>query len=262
MEDAGGGEHDRTDGVGEPWRTGVLDRTFPDPGLDPFEVGDARQAVAATEEEPDYKLRGEDRQQRPPVEEKCDERKRADHGLVEAGSPRVDYFCVSVGIGCPQTSAVRAVMVEPDGGDATGSSGRSSGIRGGLRRGANRASGWCVSGAPATEPGVRVDHPEVGTPPLRSHRGDVSQSGGGCLALAPVQTTIQPRSRSRIEASRSTSAPKARRGTLPVSLNQEILTLVTVQFPGAADHTLSIRRPERSSRSACSRRVGVPVGIT
>ena len=93
------GQEDRADDVREAGRARVLERPLAEARLHELEVGDARQAVAASEDEADDQLRAEEREQEPPAGEHGDERQDPDRRLVEARRPRVDHVGVAVRVG-------------------------------------------------------------------------------------------------------------------------------------------------------------------
>ena len=94
----GQGQDDQADRVREPRRAGVLELALAEPRLDELEVGDAGQAPAPAEREPQRELEREQAEQRPPAGQDRDQREGADRGLVEPRRAGVDHVQIAVGV--------------------------------------------------------------------------------------------------------------------------------------------------------------------
>ena len=75
----GRGEHGEADHVRDARRARVLERPLAEARLDQLEVGEARQAPAAAEREPERELEREQREQPPPAGRDRDDREHPDH---------------------------------------------------------------------------------------------------------------------------------------------------------------------------------------
>ena len=93
------GQDDGPDDVRGPGRPRVLERPFAQPWLDELEVGEAREAPAAAERQPDDELQREHGEQPPRADGDRDEREDPDRRLVEARRAGVDHRRVDVWIG-------------------------------------------------------------------------------------------------------------------------------------------------------------------
>jgi hypothetical protein len=96
MRQRGGSKDYRADRVREARRTRVFDRALAEHGLDELEVGKAGEAEPPPEEQTDSKLARQDGEERPPVDEKRDERERPDRGLVEARRASIDDVEIAI----------------------------------------------------------------------------------------------------------------------------------------------------------------------
>ena len=92
-------EDDEADHVREPGWARVLEASLAEPGLDQLEVGDAGEAPAAAECQPERELQREERQEPPPAGRDGEQRDQAHHDLVDAWRTLVDQLRVAVGIG-------------------------------------------------------------------------------------------------------------------------------------------------------------------
>ena len=75
--------------------------TFAEPGLHELEVGEARQAEAPAERQPDDQLGPEQAEQPPPAGRDREHGQDADRRLVEPGSARVDHVEIAIWVGSP-----------------------------------------------------------------------------------------------------------------------------------------------------------------
>ena len=93
------GQHRQADHVREARRPGVLEASLAEPRLDQLEVGDAREAPAAAERQPEGELQRQEREEPPPARHDAEQRDEADDDLVHARGALVDQLRVAVGIG-------------------------------------------------------------------------------------------------------------------------------------------------------------------